>query len=522
MPRPLASLLLVAMLLTGCGGSSGSPAASPPTGGPATSSPTASSPVTSPTSPLSAAPTPVPSPSPVATPAPNTVFRDLPLRRSAWAGGGPGIGIAPGPDGSVAVSIDRTQGGPVLVVYDAKGKPEPGWPIEVPNSTWCVVHGFATDGSMRAICDATDLPSDERGTMAMRAFAIDPVGRVLDGWPVQLPESWYIGVVGDDLMLVVNRSVGGGEWNGSDPAQVLSRSWLVRVAADGTTATGEALSLTAADCWGVDWVIGPDGIAYGVSESSIPRGACLRDDSERTRESIGPAQLRGLGMAGAEPGWPMSIEGAMSGPSFAADGTILVAVGSYSKSVTRLLAIDPGSRRIIATSAALPVGTASLGLDSDACSTGPSAPMVAADGTVFYEQLGRVWVFNPDLRPLKGWPYESSGYPVTQAPPDFDGLCPGTVHRVVGPDGTLYEPLEPPSARRGGRLDAIGKDGKRLAGWPVKLSRAGAKFWNVAVGEDGTIYALAVEPEGKRKASATLLAIDPDSEVRYAVTLLEP
>jgi hypothetical protein len=29
-------------------------------------------------------------------------------------------------------------------------------------------------------------------------------------------------------------------------------------------------------------------------------------------------------------------------------------------------------------------------------------------------------------------------------------------------------------------------------------------------------------PEGTRKASATLLAIDPDSEVRYAVTLLEP
>ena len=42
------------------------------------------------------------------------------------------------------------------------------------------------------------------------------------------------------------------------------------------------------------------------------------------------------------------------------------------------------------------------------------------------------------------------------------------------------------------------------------------------VGEDGTVYALAVEPEGKRKASATLLAIDPDGDVRYAVTLLEP
>jgi hypothetical protein len=64
--------------------------------------------------------------------------------------------------------------------------------------------------------------------------------------------------------------------------------------------------------------------------------------------------------------------------------------------------------------------------------------------------------------------------------------------------------------------------GKRPAGWPVKLNRAGSNFWDVAVGEDDTVHALAVEPEGKGKSSATLLAIDPDSEVRYAVTLLEP
>jgi hypothetical protein len=509
MPRPLASLLLVAMLLTGCGGSSGSPAASAPTDGPGMSSPPPVATEMSPTPSLSAVPTVMPSSSPVATPAANTVFRDLPLRRSAWAYpyDGSGIGILPGPDGTVAVSIDRARGGAVLAVYDAKGKPEPGWPIVVPGTTSCVLLGFATDGSIRAICDG-------------KGFAFGAASRLMGGWPVTA--DWYSArVVGDDLMLVSEKTLVA-EWDGRDPNQPLMRNWLTRISADGTMTTGVPASLTAADCWGVNWVIGPDGVAYGASETSVPPGACRLGDFERTRKSIGPAQLRGLGMAGAEPGWPISIDGAVSSQSFAADGTILVAVGSYSKSVTRLLAIDPGSRRIIATSAALPVGSATLGFDSDACSAGPSAPTVAADGTVFYEQLGTVWAFGPDLRRLKGWPYESSGYPTTKAPPDFDGLCPGTVSPVVGPNGTLYLSLEPTSESRGGHLDAIAKDGKRPAGWPVKLSRAGAAFWNVAVGEDGTVYALAVEPEGKRKASATLLAIDPDSEVRYAVTLLEP
>lgn len=66
---------------------------------------------------------------------------------------------------------------------------------------------------------------------------------------------------------------------------------------------------------------------------------------------------------------------------------------------------------------------------------------------------------------------------------------------VAGPDGMLYLSLEPASEGRGGSLDAIGKDGRRPAGWPVELSRAGSKVWDVAVGEDGTVVALAVEPE---------------------------
>jgi hypothetical protein len=520
MPKPCASLLLMAMLVIGCAGSPGSPAVSPLTGAPGAPSPIAMGSVMSPTPSPSEDSTTVSSPTPAVTPAPHPVFRSLPLRRSAWADDGTGIGLTPGPDRTVAVSVAR-ENGAVLVVYDATGKPRPGWPIEVPRSTWCGVVGFATDDSLRAICDATDLPSDGSGSRDYRAFAFDLAGRVRDGWPVQVSESYSTRVVGTDLAYLSEETLVG-EWDGRDPNQPLELNWLTRISDEGTVTTGEPASLTATDCWGVDWVIGPDEVAYGASGTSVPPGACRLGDYERTRKSIGPEQLRGLGMAGAEPGWPISIDGAVSSPSFAADGTILVAVGSYAKPVTRLLAIDTGSRNIVATSPALPVGTATLGFDSDGCSAGPSAPMVAADGTVFYEELGIFWAFGPDLRRLKGWPYESSGYPVTPAPPDFDGLCPGSVSPVVGPNGTLYESLEPTSAQRGGTLDAIAKNGKRPAGWPVKLTRAGSKFWDIAVGEDGTVYALAVEPEGKRKASATLLAMNPDSKVRYSVTLLDP
>lgn len=522
MPRPHASLLLVAMLITGCGAPLGSPPPSPLAGGLGTSSPTAIGTAMSPTPSPSASPTLVPSPSPVATSAPSTAFRGLPLRRSAWAGDGTGIALAPGPDGTAAVSIARDNGA-VLVLYDAKGKPRPGWPIAVPHSSSCGSIGFATDDSLRAVCDATDLPSDGTSLKNRRAFAFDPSGRVLDGWPVQVPEAYPTRVVGNDLVLLVERSVGDGGWNGSDPVQVLSRSSLVRVAADGTMTTGTQVDETPNECWGIAWALGPDGFAYGASESSDPPGACLGDF--RTRKSIRPSQVHALALDGAVDGWPIPIEGEVSYPDFGPDGTVLVTAGTYDRPVTRIYAIDPRSRRIVATSPALPIESATIQMQLD-CGISPSTPLVAADGTVYLMDAGTIHTihaFRTDLRALPGWPIEVPGALAMPASPDVDGLtCDWGVAPVPGPDGSLYLSLEPTSASRGGRLDAIGKDGKRRAGWPVKLSRAGSKFWDVAVGADGTVYALAVEPETKRKASATLLAIDPDSEIRYAVTLLQP
>jgi WD40 repeat protein len=229
-----------------------------------------------------------------------------------------------------------------------------------------------------------------------------------------------------------------------------------------------------------------------------------------------------LALDGAVAGWPVPINGLASEPDFAPDGTVVVTAGTYDRPVTRIYAFDPTTRQLVATSGVIPVVSASIHMDSD-CSTWPSSPLVAADGTVYLMDLGTIHAFDRVLQALSGWPMDVPGELVLPVAPGFDGLtCDWGVGPVAGPDGTLYLSLEPASKSRGGRLDAIAKDGKRPAGWPVKLSRAGSTFWDVAVGEDGTVHALAVEPEGSRKASATLCSIDPDSEVRYAVTLLEP
>jgi hypothetical protein len=61
-----------------------------------------------------------------------------------------------------------------------------------------------------------------------------------------------------------------------------------------------------------------------------------------------------------------------------------------------------------------------------------------------------------------------------------------------------------------------------IDGWPVTLTRSGSQFWSVVVGSDSTAYALAVEPEPNGSHSATILAIAPDSNTVYNVTIVEP
>jgi hypothetical protein len=86
----------------------------------------------------------------------------------------------------------------------------------------------------------------------------------------------------------------------------------------------------------------------------------------------------------------------------------------------------------------------------------------------------------------------------------------------------IYLPLLASSEGVGGSLVAVGVDGRVRSGWPLELTRPGSEFWSVVAGPDGTVYALAIEPEAADTSSATILAIAPDSSVIYSATIVEP
>jgi hypothetical protein len=85
----------------------------------------------------------------------------------------------------------------------------------------------------------------------------------------------------------------------------------------------------------------------------------------------------------------------------------------------------------------------------------------------------------------------------------------------------VYLPLHARDANVGGSIVAVGPNGRVRAGWPVELQRKGAEFWSVIVGSDGTVFALAMEPESGNSSSATILAIAADRTVIYRTTIID-
>ena len=182
-----------------------------------------------------------------------------------------------------------------------------------------------------------------------------------------------------------------------------------------------------------------------------------------------------------------------------------------------------------ARSAALPVATAEYTEDTGGCIVGsPQAPVVAQDGATFvYSELdSAIYAIDPSMATVQDWPFEP-GAPLAIARPGLEseheaGYCPAPVVPAVGPDRTLYLALEARDRTVGGRLLAVGSDSQVRAGWPVDLLRRGSEFWSVVVGPDGTVYALAIEPESGGSSSATVLAIASNSTIRYRTTIVEP
>ena len=417
--------------------------------------------------------------------------------------------MAPGPDGSLFVSIPRADGS-ILARLDRTGRLRAGWPVTIKDTSECALLFAVDDGSVRTVCDATDLPEPELEARDVRAYAFDAEGRLMPGWPVQLPPGATGSLVGNALTLLVQQPITDTPATG----QVSSRAWLATYAADGSLRRGNEVPLLE-PCCGVIWSVGPDGVAYGVET--------LRESEDGAAVSN---RIDVIDHSGARDGWPEPFAGTPSGPGFGSGGRIIVSTGSISRDTSRLLAFSTGGTGVAASSPELPIPTTEAVAIGDCSGARPLPPLVAEDNTAFlYSALDDdVFAIDPAMKTMPGWPYRPAT-PLVRPDSRYvkeDAFCPGFAAPSLAPDRTLYLPLQARDATVGGSLVAVDPAGKVAAGWPVELKRPGSEFWAVVVGPGGTAFALAVEAESSTTSSASILGISPDSTVVYRTTIMDP
>ena len=469
-----------------------------------------------------ALPSPVASPLPSASPEP--ARSPASTLAAVTAGTIPaslgGAQMAPGPDGGLYVLIDAPRellAGPpsqtVLALLDGAGRPRPGWPVRltgwscgVPNTAYRA-WTTATDGSTRLVCT-----EDVVGDAAPRhlAFAFDPTGRTMPGWPVEIPagEVWEPPqVVGDELRFVAHEF----SPSNGDGAPQPGAWWVTSVAADGTVRPGVRYEVPDISPFRMER-LASDGAAYLLA----------------TRGDVGTftTEIVALDVDGVRVGWPKTEDGILSYPAIGPQGRVYVTriQGSGASTRSQTLVYERDGASVAIKSDGLPMAAADEGTGAGVW---PAAPTIAADGIVVIvgDAAGRTvaYAIDPSGHTMPGWPYRPEAESQTQ------GVCPARVAgcgvwrtvAAVGSDDTTYLLVAPADKKKGGSIVAIGTDGQVPAGWPVRIPAVDTGFWSVVVGSDGTVYALAVEPAAGRN-SWTLYAIDPDGAVRARTPMITP
>jgi hypothetical protein len=341
-------------------------------------------------------------------------------------------------------------------------------------------------------------------------LAFDTNARMLAGWPVDLgdhgAESYSAArVIGEELTIYA--------WSAAGDSRDIANSWIMTVADDGAVREGSQVPF--ANCCDARWSIGPDGVAYG----SI-------NDYGESPEAPKSSKLSAVGVAGLRAGFPLSMEGLASEPSFDGAGRIYVTANDGPDRMAQTHVFDTNGQIVDGGSDELEISATDECLGIEGSCEVPAAPLVGPDGTAFVidNWLGTTVVgLNPSGQVMAGWPYRTQRGPSasTCCPEDSDPVV-SFASPAIGPDNVLFLLHAAATESVGGSLVAVGLDGRVRPGWPVELKRPGAEFWSVVVGSDGTAYALAIEPESGNTFSATILAIAPDSTVRYVSTIIEP
>ena len=221
--------------------------------------------------------------------------------------------------------------------------------------------------------------------------------------------------------------------------------------------------------------------------------------------------------------WLATVNGRPSGLGFGPDGRIYVTEGQEDESPSRILVFDNSGQPLSIGSEALPVAPTSE-YGGAGPFVGPPPPVVTEDGTNFLvtEDSGTtVYALDATGQVMAGWPYRDTvGLQWPYVELGETGSNSWRMDPAVGPGNVLYLLHPPRSPTVGGSIVAVGPDGLVRPGWPVELRRPGAE----SVGVDrlnGIYYALAIDRAGQYLV-ASMLAIAPDSTVRWTTTIIDP
>jgi hypothetical protein len=435
---------------------------------------------------------------------------------SAWhpvhgdAGSTANAEMAPGTGGRLFVAVGGEHG-TVVAALDARGGLIAGWPVELNGWTACWLGTVQANNSVRLVCH------DAFGSI--RAFAFDARGHRITGWPADISgragsqfqdyqDGFRTGneprIVGDRLFILLKR------W---EPDQALR---LVRVSARGAISVGQVFPTPVTETGEWDWTraLGADGTAFAVR---------TRFDQGSGRQ---PSQVTAFGLDGPRSGWPVTISTRASLPVVGPRGRVYVVVNPTSTRVSRVWVYTRNGRRLSAWSSRLPVAATSDWRGAGAYNAAP--PVVSATGSAWLvSDAGgtTAWALTSAGQARAGWPYRSRADIADHNPCPVPTTGCGwlRVTPVVGPGGVLYLSQDPRSSTVGGRIVAIGRDGKMQAGWPITLVNPGARFRSVAVAANGTVFGLAIEPAGTAgRHSATIVAIAANGSVIYRRTVVAP
>lgn len=459
-----------------------------------------------------------------ATPAPDLAGPPAAWRPVAQSAESGSVAMTPGTNGRLFVAIDRSSStathSAVVAGFDSRGRLLPGWPRTLRGWTHCWIGAVLTDGSVRLVCSGPDPAAP--GESLVRAFAFSAAGRRLAGWPVDLTKALGTDyrdynkavVVGSRLFVLMG-------WG---------RLRLVRIAADGAVTAGKAVDLQLPEATSDEepfphWTraLGSDGTAFAVRK--------VFDGGAVT------SSITAFGLDGVRAGWPVRISGNASVPTVGPRGRAYVVVGDADWRSAWVRVFERDGTRVNGWSPRLAVVPESAWRGAGAPIEGPAPPIVARDGSAWLvgERVGvpgmKAWALTPTGSVRSGWPVRSDSHVSDAGRCDCSTGCgTGRVDPVAGPGGVLYVALDARTRTVGGRIAALDLRGRNRPGWPITLAGAGATFWSIAVGPNGTVYALAVEPERRSessfctivKSSATILAIAPSGAIRYRLTVVDP